>query len=71
MQGLVHTNGKPVTDAYPFCSNPDCLCHEEPSRIAKVAAEVVDGLLTPEEATRFVSGKMVGQDGPETVDLAC
>ena len=48
------------TDAFPFCStDPDCLCHEDPERIAAVAEAVARGELTPEEATRFVSGKLV------------
>ena len=48
------------TGAFPFCStDPTCPCHEDPERIAAVAEALARGELTPEEATRFVSGKLV------------
>ena len=48
------------TEEHPFCStDPGCPCHEDPERIAAVAEAVARGELTPEEATRFVSGKLV------------
>ncbi len=48
------------TEEYPFCSaDPDCSCHEDPWHIAAVADAVARGELTPDEATRFVSGKLV------------
>jgi hypothetical protein len=48
------------SDEHPFCStDPGCPCHEDPARIAAVAEAVARGELTPEEATRFVSGKLV------------
>ena len=50
---LVHT------DHDPFCSDPTCLCHEDPDLLADVAEQVEGGLLTPDEATRFVQGRQV------------
>jgi hypothetical protein len=48
------------TQEHPFCStDPSCPCHEDPERIHAVAEAVARGELTPEEATRFVSGKLV------------
>jgi hypothetical protein len=48
------------TEEHPFCStDPTCPCHEDPARIAAVADAVARGELTPEEATQFVSGKLV------------
>ena len=48
---LIHTKH------YPFCSDPTCLCHEDDTLIDAVAQQVKDGLLTPDEATRFVQGR--------------
>jgi len=48
---LVHT------DDFPFCFDDTCLCHEDQTLIQPVAQAVEDGLLTPEEATLFISGK--------------
>ncbi len=39
-----------------FCYNPRCHCHECPLLIAQVARFVSEGLMTPDEATRFVAG---------------
>jgi len=50
---LVHT------DEHPFCDDPACGCHEAPVLIAGVAQEVADGLLTPQEASNFVAGKLL------------
>ena len=48
------------TEASPFCSaDPICPCHESLERIHAVAEAVARGELTPEEATQFVSGKLV------------
>jgi hypothetical protein len=48
------------TEEHPFCStDPSCPCHEDPARIAAVADAVARGELTPEEATHFVSGKLI------------
>jgi hypothetical protein len=44
----------------PFCPiDPSCPCHEDPDLIAEVAQYVVDGKLTPQEATDFVKGRML------------
>ncbi len=45
------------TDEKPFCWNGSCPCHEDQDTIPLVAQFVQDGLLTPLEATGFVSGK--------------
>lgn len=50
---LVHT------DEHPFCDDPACGCHEAPEMIAEVAQEVANGLLTPQEASAFVAGKLL------------
>ena len=50
---LVHT------DHDPFCSDPTCPCHEESVPLDSLAQQVQDGLLTPEEATRFVQGRQL------------
>ena len=51
---VIHTN----TD--PFCfHDPSCYCHEDQEQISIVTQHVTDGLLTPEEATRFVRGDML------------
>lgn len=54
---LVHTN----TD--PTCADPTCPDKEDDDLIAeaakRVAPYVQDGLLTPEEATRFVQGRQL------------
>jgi hypothetical protein len=52
--GPLHTHERP------FCSSdPSCPCHEDPGRIAAVAAAVTRGELTPDEATNFVLDKIV------------
>lgn len=50
---LVHT------DHDPFCSDPTCLCHEDETLLGEVAAQVEQGLLSPDEATRFVQGRQL------------
>ena len=47
------------TDDNPFCYDSTCGCHEDPLLIEGVAHFVDDGLLTLEEATDFVAGKML------------
>ncbi len=66
LQGLVD-NSVPVipvdykehTEAKPFCWNSGCSCHKDQDAISQVNQYVQDGLLTPEEATYLVNGKMV------------
>ena len=43
----------------PFCPVDLCPCHEDEDAIGQVAQAVSDGLLTPQEATDFVSGRQV------------
>jgi hypothetical protein len=46
-------------DDSPFCIDPTCDCHEDDKAIAAVNQMVQDGLLTPDEATDFVLGKLL------------
>lgn len=50
---LVHTEHDP------FCNDPTCPCHEESAALDTVAEMVEEGLLTPDEATRFVQGRQL------------
>ena len=47
------------TQTNPFCLDSTCPCHEDQELIQPVAQKVQDGLLTPEEATRFVEGRQL------------
>jgi hypothetical protein len=48
------------TGEHPFCfADPACPCHEDQEAIATVNQAVQDGLMTPEEATDFVLGKLL------------
>lgn len=47
------------TDLYPFCPDATCDCHEDDEAIAAVNQAVEDGLITPDEATDFVLGKLL------------
>lgn len=40
-----------------FCYNPSCPCHESRLLIEQVARFVREGLMTPQEATNYVSGR--------------
>ena len=51
---LLHTPGNPFCPVDPFCP-----CHEDPTLIAEVSIFVQEGLMTPEEATDFVVGRMI------------
>jgi hypothetical protein len=44
---------------YPFCFDSTCPCHEDDEAIAAVYQAVQGGLLTSEEATDFVLGKLL------------
>jgi hypothetical protein len=51
---LIHTSERP------FCFIDDqCPCHEDPLLISEVEQAVLDGLLTPDEATNFVAGRLL------------
>ncbi len=41
----------------PFCYDASCECHENDVLIFQVSLHVLDGLMTPDEATDFVKGK--------------
>lgn len=43
----------------PFCYDSACGCHDDQDAIGLVAQYVNRGLLTPDEATDFVTGKQV------------
>ena len=46
------------TNEHPFCVvDPTCPCHEDPDLIAPIAQAVMDGLMTPDEATQYIMGK--------------
>jgi len=45
------------THDHPFCWNSTCECHEDQDAILAVQQYILDGLLTPDEATQFVSGR--------------
>lgn len=48
------------TPENPFCPiDPTCPCHEDHTLIEEVAAFVAGGLMTTQEATDFISGKMI------------
>ena len=64
MQGHFADNFIPViesdvlhTQTHPFCADPSCLCHEDQEAIQMVAQDVQNGLMTEEEATRFIKGE--------------
>ncbi len=56
---VVPVDYKEHTDAKPFCWNNGCDCHEDQEAIAQVHQYVLDGFLTPSEATDFVNGKTI------------
>jgi hypothetical protein len=46
------------TEESPFCSiDPTCGCGGDPEFIAAIADAVIDGFLTPYEASRIIAGK--------------
>ena len=48
------------TPTRPFCFvDPQCPCHEDPELIHEVSDAINEGLLTADEATRFVRGEML------------
>lgn len=50
---LVHNLDKP------FCYDSTCGCHDDMILISEVEQHVTNGLMTPTEATLFVSGRTV------------
>ena len=47
------------TPLQPFCWDVSCDCHEDDEAIAAIYQAVQDGLLTPEEATDLVLGRLL------------
>ena len=48
------------TDERPFCfADPLCPCHDDHEEIQKVAVWVMEGLMTEDEAVRFIAGRTV------------
>lgn len=48
------------TDEMPFCfADPTCPCHDDHEEIQKVAVWVMEGLMTEDEAIRFIAGRTV------------
>jgi hypothetical protein len=47
------------TPLQPFCFDGTCPCHEDDEAIAAVYHAVQNGLITPEEATDFVLGRLL------------
>ena len=50
---ILHNHGRM------FCYSPKCPCHKSRLLIEQVARFVSEGLLTPDEATKFVTGKLI------------
>ncbi len=50
---LLHESEKP------FCWDETCDCHEDPELIAEVHVFVQDGLMTENEATDYIAGKVI------------
>ena len=47
------------SSAYPFCSKMSCFCHENEELIISIQQQVLDGLLTIEEADRLFRGQQI------------
>ena len=47
------------TPDHPFCWNNTCKCHDDQDAILSVQQYIVNGLMAPDEATLFVSGRTV------------
>jgi hypothetical protein len=47
----VHTPDKP------FCYDSTCICHSDQKAIQRVQQWVEQGLMTPDEATNYISGR--------------
>jgi hypothetical protein len=47
------------TQEHPFCCNDTCHCRDDQEALATVNAAVMNGLLTPDEATAFIQGRTV------------
>ena len=47
------------TQEHPFCPDDTCSCREDQEALSSVNAAVLNGLLTPDEATAFIQGRTV------------
>jgi len=47
------------TPEHPFCGDPNCPCIEDTEVLTELDQAIRDGLITPEDATRILQGKMV------------
>jgi len=57
---LVVPEEHPVhSQEHPFCFDETCICHEDQEALSAVNALVLNGLLTPDEATAFIQGRTV------------
>ncbi len=56
---VIPVDHKEHTDEHPFCSSSTCHCKEDAELISQVNEYVQQGLLTPQEATRTIEGKML------------
>ena len=59
---VIPVDYKEHTNSRPFCNttlNPDCPCREDEEAIQVVNQYVQAGLLTPQEATRTVEGRIL------------
>lgn len=57
---VIPLEDEPVhTQMHPFCDDATCHCHKDPELLATIGDAVTNGLLTSDEATRFVKGEMV------------
>lgn len=56
---VISTDHAVHTHEHPFCYDQTCPCHEDEDAIAAVNQAIQDGLMTSDEATDFVSGKLL------------
>jgi len=47
------------TKEHPFCGDPTCICYEDPETIADLTQAISDGLLSADDATQIIEGKLV------------
>ena len=47
------------SDKHPFCWDETCMCHEDQELLTRVNEAVDNGLLTADEATTLIQGKVV------------
>jgi len=47
------------TSEHPFCLDETCICRDDQEALNVVHAAVLNGTLTPSEATAFIQGRTV------------